>query len=439
MNGVGRLWLVWFLAMPVAAVELPASFDLRNVEGNNLVSAIKSQNGGTCWTHGTAAAMEGNLLRTGVWKAAGESGEPNLAEYHLDWWNGFNQHYNADISPKTGGLTVHQGGDYRVAAAYLARGGGAVRDSDGQSYNSPPSQTSASYHTYYVRHIEWVSAGPSLANLNTIKQLLMEHGVMGTALAWSDSLYSSAKNSFYQPPSSSSAPNHAVAIVGWDDNKVTQAAKPGAWLIKNSWGTSWGDKGYFWISYYDKIAGQHAEMGAVSFQAVEPMTYTNIYSHDYHGWRDTKKIAVEAFNAFTAKGVKAGRESIQSVSFYTAVPGVEYEVRVYGTFEGGELKDLLSMTDGLYENAGFHTVDLRWPVTVALGQKFYVAVKLSAGGHPFDKTSNVPLLLGGDSRPTVESKAAAGESFYKTAAGWVDLTKEDPTANFCIKALSKED
>jgi len=429
---------------PVAADGAPpTSYDLRDYGRG---TSVKSQRGGTCWTHGTMAAIESNLLTTGAWAAAGEVGEPDLAEYHLDWWNGFNEHNNDDTTPTqaTGnGLQVHYGGDYRVATAYISTLEGAVRDVDGQSFDTPPARNAPSYHHYYVRDVEWRVAGADLSNMNAIKQAVMDTGAVGTCVYWGGGFYSSGTH--YQPMSDGNDPNHSIAIVGWNDNLATQAPQDGAWLCKNSWGSTWNGDGHFWISYYDKHTGQHPEMGAVTYRNVEPNGFSGVYYHDYHGWRATLGNVPKAFNAFTAEGT----EPLEAVSFYTAADDVSYTVKVYDTFADGQLSGELGGKSGTIGVSGYHTVNLDSRVSMNDGEDFFILVELSDGGHAIDRTSTVPVLLRAPavSDGSIVSDAQAGESYYFEGGEWKDLhelymfgsdvgREVTGSGNFCIKGFT---
>jgi hypothetical protein len=458
--------------------DLPRAYDLRKVEG---VTPIKQQLGGTCWTHGTVAAIESNLLVTGTWKKLGGQGIPAFSEYHLDWWNGFNKHRNDDVedpAKQQTGLTVHQGGDYRVAAAYISRGDGVVpapftemKTADTTSwYKNIPDRSSPEYKRFYVRDIEWFVMGDNLENIDTIKTRLVREGALGTAFAVNKGLM--AKDFVhYQPANHPAKPNHAVAIAGWDDDKVTsdsdkKFAKPGCWLIKNSWGLKnaktgkpSGVDGYYWISYYDKVCCRDPEMGAVSFRNVEPMKYGHVYFHDYHGWRDTLKDITKAFNVFTA----TSNHHLSAVSFYTTADNVAYTAKIYNKFDKGELQGLSATKTGAIRYTGFHTVDLDLPVVVMKGETFIVCLELSHGGQAIDRTSEITVLLTQPDpkkaeakqpdkkgvpkgNPIVISKANPGESYYFDGKAWVDLYEYrftnptwgvfDRTANFCMKALA---
>ena len=441
--------------------SLPVKFDLRD---RAMVTPVKQQSGGTCWTHGTMSAIESNMLVSGLWLRTNHEGMPNMTEYHLDWWNGFNKFENNDIESSQDdetGMRVHSGGDYRVAVAYISRGDGVVYSSeandndrrDAKWYRETPEKNGPDYEKFYVRDVEWFTIGDNLENIETVKRRLMEFGGMGTCYA---SGRGTLKNNIhYQPIAARGNPNHSVAIVGWDDTIMDPNDKlpePGAWLIKNSWGTNRGNNGYYWISYYDKYCCRHPEMGAVSFRNIEPLKYNQFYYHDYHGWRASLKDISRAFNVFTATGY----HSIQAASFYTSTDDVQYTIKIFDRFEDGLLLDELSGKKGFVRFTGFHTVDLDKSVDMLKDDTFYVYLELSRGGQAIDRTSFIPVLLGDKeigfqekpTGPIVKSTANAGESYYYDGSGWRDLYEydfDDPdwgvfdhTANFCIKALGVE-
>lgn len=53
----------------------------------------------------------------------------------------------------------------------------------------------------------------------------------------------------YPAPKSKLYGGHAIIATGYDDNIQINSKEKGALLIRNSWGTSWGDRGYAWLSY----------------------------------------------------------------------------------------------------------------------------------------------------------------------------------------------
>lgn len=110
------------------SAQPPKTYDLRD---HNRMTSVKAQKGGTCWAHATASSLESDLLRTGNWLAAGESGTPNMSEYHLSWWMGFNTEWNGDFNGgNPDGLGVHNWGDFKMFCSYMSRLESPIRETD---------------------------------------------------------------------------------------------------------------------------------------------------------------------------------------------------------------------------------------------------------------------------------------------------------------------
>ena len=246
----------------------------------------------------------------------------------------------------------------------------------------------------------------------------MSTGALYTSMEWVNSSYRSSDQTYYYNGTSSG--NHAVTIVGWDDTKVT-AGGTGAWLIKNSWGTSWGNQGYFWLSYQDAQGGK---MG-VSFEAAPANTVNGVLYHDPDG--DVTEVNTPySLNAYRNGAIA---QLLKSLGFYTQADGASYDVRVYGTFNGGVLSNLLGETTGTIAYTGFHVVDLSSMLSLNPNAAFYVELSLTNGG-------DYPQAIDyADSGYTSAKTASLGESYYSfDGVSWTDLASWDNTADFSVSA-----
>jgi C1A family cysteine protease len=372
----------------------PASYDLRTY---GYVTPVQNQgNAGSCWAFGTYGSLESNILVDG-------GPATDLSENHLKNYHGF------DWGPT-------EGGNYYMSAAYLGRWDGPVSEANDPYHDTDDRPSPGGPPQYYVREMLEFDTDTEL------KDALMTYGAIGTVMYINTAYYNATTHTYYY--TGTAAPNHAVTIVGWDDNKVVPTAPAaGAWLIKNSWGADWGEGGYFWLSYYDR---QGANDGVCFTDAVAPSTYEKVYYWDNFGYVGSWSTSY-AFNAFTA----SSEQDLRAVQFWALADNAGYEVGVYSTFANGQLTGVYTSTSGATTFAGLHTVNLPTPVHLTAGTTFYIYLHIINGG-------TYPLAA--DWRVSGYSSSCTGgwgQSYYSLNAGasWQDLAGIDPTSNFCIRGL----
>lgn len=206
---------------------LPTSYDLRTSGG---LTGVKNQGQcGSCWAFSTVGVLEG-LIKTNT-GASIDLSEQFLVSCNRNSWS------------CDGGWFAH---DYhKTTLGSLQSVAGAVLEADMPYSTSNGTCTPVSNHPYTLASWSYVGNGSSVAATDAIKNAIYSYGPVGAAVCVGSAFLSYSGGVFKTNEAStcsSNSVNHAIVLMGWDDSTQT-------WLLRNSWGTSWGESGYMRIAW----------------------------------------------------------------------------------------------------------------------------------------------------------------------------------------------
>jgi C1A family cysteine protease len=222
-----------------AAATLPASFDWRNVNGHSFVTPIKNQGGcGSCWAFASTAALESKALIA----MNTPDVNLNLSEQVLLSCSGAGSCGGGYVN-KVANFLVGTGDSGESTFAYTGADTACAKAAAGWKDSA-----------YKITSWQFVANWNNKVTPDMIKNALINSGPLPVTFNVNNDFYS-YKSGVYSSVGSSYVGRHAVTIVGYDD-----AAQ--AFIVKNSWGTGWGENGYFRVAYNQLYgAGSTVEFG----------------------------------------------------------------------------------------------------------------------------------------------------------------------------------
>jgi C1A family cysteine protease len=189
---------------------LPTSFDSRS---KGWIPAVRNQGScGSCWAFSAAATL------SGTWAKAKKKTPPVLSEQ---------QFVDCDTTDSgcNGGLAAR-------ALAYAKKG---VMLNSAYGYTAKKGTCKYSSSKVKAKVSQVYNVGTSVSAMKTA---VYNSGIISVRV--NASKLHSYKNGIMSASSCPASPNHAVNVVGWGKSGSTAY-----WIVRNSWGSSWGEKGYF--------------------------------------------------------------------------------------------------------------------------------------------------------------------------------------------------
>lgn len=422
---------------------LPARYDTRG----SLSTPVKNQNpSNMCWAYTLAANLELSLQGKNL-------GVYDLSEEHLAYF--FANRVNDPLgnTPNDRNQVLHhyrQGGNQTLGAIFLSTWSGMALESqvpyitnEEHTWDSAaiPSGQMAYQAAAYLKNAVFTDY-----SVSRIKNLIAQYGSVSLSFQMYDQYYN-PETCAYSYPVSDSGANHAVTLVGWDDSysrdnflAASGVKANGAWIAKNSWGSEWGDEGYFYISYENT-----SNYSMVAAEADTASSYRNNYFYD--GSCALSKLRLypsgsggisSVANIFTANAGKGKGEALGEVVLAAYTDGGTYEIQIYTN-----LTDKDDPTSGVpaystpvryYQPyAGITTV--RVPEVTLMQGTLYSVVVTNTGAE------TIEYLCETDSTyDWVQFRAglsAQQSYYYSKSQGWSDFAKSGSMACARIKVHTR--
>lgn len=423
---------------------LPSYYDSRQ---SGIISSVKNQNPfNICWAFSLASNFETSLLKQGL-------GSRDLSEEHLAYFfaNRVNDPLGNTPNDKIEhlGKTYHDSGNGMVASFFLSTWSGMVSeekaplptDSSHISDLSQPLDPSLAYDT--DAYLE--DAVFSAYSEERMKQLIMEYGSVSAMILMDNAgTYYRAETAAACCPTSGKV-NHAVTIVGWDDSysktnfpAASMVKNDGAWIVKNSYGPSWGKDGYFFLSYEDASISN-----LVCSTAITDPQYPNNYFYDGAASGTTSitlKKGSSIANIFTVSAGNGNAEELGEIVLSSKQDFTSYQIQVYTN-----LSDPMNPVSGTpafqtpleYTQpvAGIHTLKLDTPVKLVQGSKYSVVLTFPYETKYYVETNTT--AASGTWFRTIAG-LSPGQSFSSSnGTKWTDCATSKSSFCFCIKAHTR--
>lgn len=232
LSAENMIYLKNFINLLIVTASSPA-YDPRN---ENKLPAIRDQKCGDCWAYSSVGAFEvSEILVNKIAPAAIDLSERQMV-----------------TCSKAGSCS---GGWPYLVYQYLENGKinmmtEAQYPDNGQDGPCPNIKPATNDEI-----VSWGLADPGaglfkIAAIAKIKEAIVKYGSVSACVNVTSLFQHYSGGVFNETPSNYANPgiNHAIVLVGWDDSKK-------AWLLRNSWGTGWGEQGYMWIAYNSNNIG----------------------------------------------------------------------------------------------------------------------------------------------------------------------------------------